>query len=363
MRAEFNKLSGLTPVKSLPLHAQVREQLRKLALSEFADGDKFYTEPELIQRMGVAQGTVRRALGDLAREGLLERHVPKGTFVRKKPHPVFLLGVFVPEVNSEFFANALDHFVQECRSQHIRFAIYHTHKAESSVVAAQLVQNPPNEEGIVLLGNTTRMTGELTNLLKRRGYHTVNVDSLIDGYSDHYVGVDNAAGIKLGMSHLFEFGHRKINFLVNEPLAAGSVPVRIEAFQEFIADHNLTESRVHHCGTEQWEDSFDAAYAAMDAVFAGQPTAIFAVADAGAWAALKWLAERNIRVPEQVSVIGFGGESASRFMFPSLTTVAHPMKEIAKTTLELLQSTPSTPETFLLSPSLVVRDSTGPVGG
>lgn len=201
------------------------------------------------------------------------------------------------------------------------------------------------------------------NILQKRGYSTVNIDALIDGYSGNYIGIDNAAGIKLGMSHLFKLGHRNITLLVNEPVAAGCTSARIKAFQEFIADNHLSESRVHHCGTEHWENSFDAAYAAMDAVFSERPTAIFAVSDAGAWAALRWLAERNIRVPGQISVMGFDDEPTSRYMFPSLTTLVQPYNEMAKMALKLLRSSSSTPETHLFSPALADRDSTGPVAG
>jgi len=355
-----NKAS-LTPIKALPLHAQVREQLRALALAEFNDGDKFYTEPELTRRLGVSQGTVRRALSDLTTEGLLERHVPRGTFVRKKPDTGFTFGVCVTEHSSVFTDTLLHHLSAESRRNNSRFTVYYTSKDDPATLALKQIQNPPNQESIVLSGHTEQMLRQLHALLRKRGYQTVNIDTLIDGYAGHYVGVDNACGINIGLSHLLELGHCRITFLANEPLTHSNTQARAKAARQFARLHRLRNLHVHICGSQPCQDSFNAAYVSMEEVMRQKPTAVFAASDPGAWAILKWCAERNIRVPEQLSVLGFDDNLNSRFMFPALTTIAQPMREIAKTAFRLSRLKLDSPaETLLLSPSLVIRDSVGP---
>lgn len=354
-------MAALTPIKALPLHAQVREQLRTLALAEFNDGDKFYTEPELIRRLGISQGTVRRALNDLTSEGLLERHVPRGTFVRKKVDNGFTLGVCVSEYGSVFTNSLLHCLSTESRNNHSRFTVYHTSKDEPTTVALKQIQNPPNLESIVLSGTSMQMLKELHTLLRKRGYQTVNVDTLIDGYAGHYVGVDNARGIQIGLSHLQELGHRRITFLVNEPAMDNNIQARAKAARQFATKHRMANLHIHICGTQPWERSFDAAYTSMEEIMKRKPTAVFASSDVGAWAALKWCAERSIRVPEQLSVLGFDDDLSSQFMFPALTSIAQPMTEIAKAAFRLSRLKPESPtETLLLPPSLVIRDSVGP---
>ncbi len=68
---------------SIPLHYQLRERLRnRIVRGEYRIGEQFPTEKELLEEFGVSQTTVRRALSELSREGILERIPGKGTFVR-----------------------------------------------------------------------------------------------------------------------------------------------------------------------------------------------------------------------------------------------------------------------------------------
>src|SRR5437016_1403214 len=89
----------LNQSSELPLHARVRRALKSVIDDCFEDGQKFFTEPQLIEYLKVSQATVRRALQDLANEGLLDRRVARGSFVIKRncrETAVDTLGVFVP---------------------------------------------------------------------------------------------------------------------------------------------------------------------------------------------------------------------------------------------------------------------------
>jgi LacI family transcriptional regulator len=91
------------------------------------------------------------------------------------------------------------------------------------------------------------------------------------------------------------------------------------------------------------------------------PTAIFAFDDLGAWAALKWCSDNGLSVPKDISILGFANDKPSAFTHPALSTIAHPIAEIASTAVDLLTLRGETKQTRLLLPSLVVRESTGPV--
>jgi DNA-binding GntR family transcriptional regulator len=69
---------------AVPLYLQVCDALRSEILAgEYQDGDRFHREADLIQRFGVARGTVRQALDLLEREGYLRRERGRGTFVSR----------------------------------------------------------------------------------------------------------------------------------------------------------------------------------------------------------------------------------------------------------------------------------------
>jgi LacI family transcriptional regulator len=134
---------------------------------------------------------------------------------------------------------------------------------------------------------------------------------------------------------------------------------RAEAFQDEIRRHGLNAAQVVDCSTQYWEDSYVSAYNKMPEVWALRPTAIFTVSDPGAWGASKWFAEQGIRIPDEVSLLGFDDARPSRFMHPGLTTIAHPMAEMAARAVQMLQEPELNLVPELLHPKLVVRQSTG----
>lgn len=360
--ASWLKRIILDPQGDMPLHAQLRRSLRSIIEEQCVHGQKFFTEPQLIERLGVSQSTVRRALLDLTREGLLQRRVAKGSFVQKEPAgatKVFTVHVFLPEWNSEFLMGLLEMLAGGCQQLGHRIQIHYTHQGEKS--AYDCIADPAEAAGVILLSNEPHATLDLYQAFSARGYRTVNIDCRIENYPGAFVGTSNAAVVKLALDHLTALGHQRITFLINEPEEHGNVLLRTSHFQEEVMARALSKARVFHCGTHFYEDGFQATYRKMPELMRSQPTptAIFAMSDPGAWAALQWFAEQGIRVPEDISVIGFSDDRPSRFTRPALTTIAHPVAEMAKTALEYLQSPEHQHRSCLLKPQLIVRDSTG----
>lgn len=351
--------------RDMPLHAQLRRALRVIIDEHCVDGQKFFTEPQLIKYLNVSQSTVRRALLDLARDGLLDRRVAKGSFIRKlnrKSTIQYTVNVFLPEWNSEFLMTILEALSNECKRLEYRFHIHYTHQGEDTAKSYRSVEDGPEESGIILLSNEPRATLDLHESFSERHYRVVNIDSFIRGYPGAFVGTSNEDVVRIGLDHLQSLGHRRIMFLINEPEEHGNVIERTQLFEKETAARGLTESSVVHCGTHHFEDGYVAAYRKMPEIMAitPRPTAIFAMSDPGAWVAMKWFAENSIKVPGQMSVLGFSDDRPSRFTYPALTTIAHPVAEIARNAIQLLAKSENQRVTRMLTPELVVRESTGP---
>lgn len=343
-----------------PLHAKIREQLREMALRDFDDGAKFHTEPVLIERLGVSQGTVRRALTDLAQEGLLVRKVPSGTFVRKPLAETVDIRVIMPGCDSVFLMGVLEEILDQCQRRKLPVRIHQTHRGAQVPEALLQLQGLASHQRVILLGETRSAARTLYATLSRRGFRVVNVDTLAAGCGDAYVGVDNEQGIRQGMDHLASLGHRRIALLVNEPREEGNIQARIKAFQSIVREHAFAGSRVVSCERDAWKDEYATSTLGNLLATAKPPTAFFAVSDTGAWVTLKCLSEMGVSVPGQVSVVGFDDDRASAYMQPALTTLAQPVGKIAQRTLDLLlQAAPPT-GMELLPPALIVRESTGP---
>ena len=344
----------------MPLHARVREYLRGIILESCQDGEKFYPEPFIIEQLGVSQGTARRALTDLAHEGLLVRKVPSGTFVRKRSAATKEIHIIMPGCDSVFLMGVLEHVLARCRAQGIPARIHH---AGAGAHGADLVRpflSAPDDLRILLLGVNQDLARSLYRQFSKRGIRVVNVDTLAENCGDAYVGVDNADGIRQGMEHLVALGHKRILLLVNEPMTEGNIQARVDEFKAVVQALRLAGATVECCRRNVWRALW--AKSRLQEILAGPkpPTAIFAVSDTGAWVTLKALADLDVPVPGKMSVLGFDDDRASAYMQPALSTLAQPVDHIARRAIELLVNDAQPVGDELLPPTLVVRESTGP---
>ncbi len=366
--------------RGLPLHIQIQRALRELIDLHFADRDAFFTEAELVESLGISRPTVRQALSELDREGLLLRRPAIGTIVTKIPsarisastspastspasiklrgniaeNHTACMGIFLPEYDSEFLAMLLQKIMEESRRQNLPIQTYYTHRGDDLKRAYKQLSRGPAEERFLLLDSSP----ELSQALWDAGYRTVALEAQSEHYAGASVETDAAMAVQIGIDYLRTLGHRRIALLVNEPMDRSTVQQKVSQFQRA-----LPEGRIVVCGTQQWENSFEAAYAHMSEVWGSEPgfrpTALMTTSDPGAWAALRWFAEHEVSVPHDVSVLGFEDARSSRFMHPSLSTLAHPIEALVQAALTMLWEIHWNPSSQRLAPSLVIRDSTG----
>ncbi|RYX86349.1 GntR family transcriptional regulator [bacterium] len=348
----------------LPLHSQVRQALRGIIDAHFDDGQQFWTEGALIEKLGVSRITVRRALEDLQREGVLNRQRAKGSFVCKSDSDVTVqfapyIGILVPNCNSPFLTALLEQLGLASTKQKQRVTIHLYERGQNIGEMLHRLEHGAEEEALILLGSPYDMSQDMYDALRASNYRVVCVDS--PARNAPFVGVDNEAGIRMGLEHLRDQGHRRIAYIANESSQHPNVAERIQVFTQLGQEWGM-ETQVFNPGTRVWESSYDAALQVLEDVVEWGATAIFTASDEGAWATMKWLREHGIEVPNQISVLGFDDAKPSAHTFPALSSVATPPELIAQYTLELLNSpdlhTAFWPKRALVTPRLVVREST-----
>lgn len=345
--------------RGAPLHVQVYNALNSLIHEHFEDGQLFWTELAIAEKFAVSRGTVRQSLAELVRDGRLRRYHAKGSFVCKTPDrsvKIKSVGMFMAEYDSDFLNGMLQYISAACRENKVRLHVYHTHRDEHVVSICEQVEAGPEEEAILLM-EVPGLTEELYDHFSIQGYRIVSMSLPNPDFLGCVVETDSRDVIAIGMEHLTSLGHRSIALVVNEPSSVLSVQEKIETFQRYCSENPDVIGTVVDCQTDLWEDSYAAAANNMSAAMENNPTALFCVSDPGAWAALAWLSDRNIRVPEAVSVLGFEDVAPSKYVQPPLTTIAHPMEELANTAVRMLLGEDA--QSVRLSPTLVVRSSTG----
>jgi LacI family transcriptional regulator len=190
----------------------------------------------------------------------------------------------------------------------------------------------------------------------------VVVDRDLEGVSADLVRIDHEMGGFLATSHLIEQGHRHIACICG-PAQTSVAQMRLAGYRRAMQGAQLDVP-------DQWvvESDFTSPggyQAAVGLLDGTRPTAIFAGNDMIGIGVLRAAAERNIRVPSDLSVIGFDDIQMSRYVYPALTTVGQSILQLGEMAAEVLLRRIAGPtvvavEQRIVAPNIVLRESTAP---
>jgi LacI family transcriptional regulator len=182
-------------------------------------------------------------------------------------------------------------------------------------------------------------------------YKTKDVDFVcVDQYKGGYIAGD----------HLIKLGHRNI-MCISANISGGEFQQRTDGFKEAFKDHNLQYDDKLYYG----DTTFHSGYRVIkdNIEILNDVTAIFAQNDLMAQGAILALKELDIKVPNEIAVVGFDDIELCTFYKPYLSTIHQPTKEIATLTckrlIEKLNSTSTMKQKLEISPTLVIRESCG----
>lgn len=202
----------------------------------------------------------------------------------------------------------------------------------------------------------------LITRLKERGNPFVLINEL-DKDVD-CVNVDYQEGAKIAAEHLINLGHKKI-CCVRGDLVIDSDCQRLAGYKEALQKYNLkVEDELIINGGFSEEKSFKAVRQLLEKK--GKFTAIFAISDIMGIGAMEAVQQANLRVPQDIAVVGFDDIPLSSYVKPSLTTVKLPMTEMGEKAAQILidrvvdeKKEKAQPVREVLKTKLVIRDSCG----
>ncbi|MCL4488945.1 MAG: LacI family transcriptional regulator [Chloroflexi bacterium] len=214
-------------------------------------------------------------------------------------------------------------------------------------------------DGAIIYSST--VTDEEIKQLQDHGVRTVLINRHMPDIPS--IAVDGEQGGYLATQHLLTLGHRRIAYISGSPNTRQTLPRR-NGYERALREANLAlDPALIVAGDSEPEGGT----AAMERLLAldQPPTAVFSYNDMTAIGALEALKVRGVRVPDDLSVVGYDGIEVTRFLTPALTTIEQPRQLMGmlamKTLLYLLRDEPVSPdESARLVPQLVLRQSTAP---
>jgi LacI family transcriptional regulator len=267
------------------------------------------------------------------------------------------IGILVPELDNGYHTQVIsgigDLLIQ---AGYFYFTAHHRHN-----------RNLVEEYTRMLIGRGAQGLIAIDTLLE----HPVSIPVVAVAGHRHIEGVtnvvlDHTRAAELALGHLYALGHRKIAFMRGQPFSSDSderwrslvsVAERlgIEIKPELVVslDRDMTSPELGYPVVQQL-------------LATKQPfTAIVAFNDISAIGAIRALKDFNLRVPEDISVIGFDDIKAAAFSLPRLTTINQPLEEIGRVAtqslLNRIHNTVPPRDEITVEPELIVRESTGPV--
>src|SRR3954447_1740139 len=216
-------------------------------------------------------------------------------------------------------------------------------------------------EGLIVA--TALPEHSLLTELHEQGVRMVLVNRRAEGLEVPSITPDDATGVELAVHHLAGLGHRRIVHLAG-PLSTSTGVVRARAFQSAVHAEGLDEDPALVAACRFWNEE-DGARALREVLDAGTEfTAVVAGNDLIALGCYDVFAERGIRCPDDVSVVGFNNMPFLDKLAPPLTTVAIPHHqggvEAGRMLLEAIHEPDRPVRSILLPLSLAVRGSTAP---
>ncbi|MCP3967861.1 MAG: LacI family transcriptional regulator [Lentisphaerae bacterium] len=191
------------------------------------------------------------------------------------------------------------------------------------------------------------LSEELRNELSSLPQHFISIDyeSISDGTS---LTIDRSSGVKDGILHLVKSGCKKIFW-------CGKLASREEGLRKALDE--LSDAERPEYGHIQAGINFDDGYAIGSDLIASGVDAAFFDTDRMALGFLKYSWRHNIKVPEQIKVIGFDNDTAGQQSCPALSTVAHPIDEMNNKIVELVENAHLEAQSFEFKTSFISRES------
>ncbi len=334
------------------------------------------TLKQLADILGLSTGTVSKALKDYYDispetkrrvKELAEKlnYVPNALAVNFRTKETKTIGLIIPEVVHHFFSNVIKGIIEEAEKLNYLVIIlpsnesFELEKKQLNLLVSKQV------DGIIMsLANKTIDYKHINEVIDKN-IPVILFDKISKLVKCSKIIIDDRKAAYNATNHLIKTGCKKIAH-IRGPLEPQNSIDRFLGYKKALDENNIEyiSNFVYTCD----EVSFEEGYQFAEQIIKDHPDidGIFAITDLVATGVITKLNELNIKIPEQISVIGFSDWFLSRAITPSLTTIYQPGLEIGKNCFSQLikeiqfkkNNTNYNYETITLPTSLIVRNST-----
>lgn len=325
---------------------------REIAIGNFTRGAALPPERELADQIGVSYMTMRKAVGELIKEGLLERNQGSGTFVRNEiseQKVQKVLGLVMPAWSAPENLDTVMHYSKACQDVNWLLKVIYVRSWEDRSIL-DLFQ-ACDALVMMIIEELSHMPAYLVNKLR-----TSPKPVAISGGTAEHIGRDsiyyrNDSRMEEPCDRLYQLGHRKIILVDQGTRHEGelrSIHPNLQGFAEIFGwkypdvEFDTQKMLLEVPFFQQPHYTIRQAFSQKKAELAGYTAVICPLSFF--WAVMSGLRDIGLRVPEDISVLTFGDRQETEFYCPRPTVFSVLLKDQANRTFDMIRWRLANPE-------------------
>ncbi|MEZ0537499.1 LacI family DNA-binding transcriptional regulator [Caldicellulosiruptoraceae bacterium PP1] len=332
--------------------------------------NKNATIKDIAKALGISPSTVSRALNNYSdinpqtKDKVMEmarklNYTPNLFAKSLVTNKTKRIGLFIEDMEREgiygtFYYEILASFRKVAIDNGYEVVLLSTTSEEQKRIHLETIFSEKHLEGAFIMG--LRTDDQYIKEIEEISYPIVLFDIPIKSQNIGYVSIDNQKGAQLAVDYLISLGHKKIGFLNGHDKAYVSQE-RLNGYILSLLKNSIEYNKDFVINGDFAEES---GYKNAEKFLEMKVTAIFAASDMMAIGLIKRFKELNVRIPEDISIIGFDDISLSSYITPTLTTIRQDKTEIGRSAFYLLLNLMSKQpiNQIILEPELIKREST-----
>lgn len=276
----------------------------------------------------VNPATRQKVLGVIKELDYRPNALAKGLLMKK----TMTVGIIIPDISNSYYAEIVRGIQDMADQSGYAIILLNTDRNQDRIIKHIYFLREKAADGIIFSGGVIHAEKVLSSLKELRervvviGRHQVDFSAVV---------IDDKGGAAKATQHLIELGHRRIGF-IGGPDKSNSARDRLSGYKSA-----LTQSRYPIKTNLIRKGDFtprSGYLAAKELIQRERPTAIFAANDQMALGAIRAIKEQNLKVPDDLSVVGFDDIPVSSYFDPPLTTVEIPKYHIGAVAMEMLMN-------------------------
>lgn len=358
-----------------PLYEQIEKVIKnKITKGELKPGDQIGSHHELSKVYDVSLITVKKALSNLVKDGILYTRIGKGTYVSEQRKTKIdlmkhkTIGLVLRDLKHPFFSMIV-HSVEE-RAYALGYNLLlssssgNVEKEESQIAHFRSL----GVDGLIIASlNLEYRANDYIRKLHEENFPYIMVSYMHD--PDYwYVGLDQELGGYMATEHLIKLGYKSIGFV---HVGKGNLlcEVRKNGYYRALMEHDIPydSDKIFYPSKNQKDiemDRFKLGYefgkefTKMD----NRPDALFLYSDLVALGFMQSVNENGIKVPDDVAIVGFDDIEIAKYAAVPLTTIQQPADTVGRLVVEIIQKRIDGYDIgnrTIIKPKLIVRESCG----